>query len=354
MRMNKLCDSLASSLMAGLAIRQLKALCATLLMGLLMVATGTARAQASAQDAAALPRTVTLLVPYAAGGVTDRLARGLARRLAEAWGVTVLVDNKAGGGTVIGTAAAARAPADGSTLLITSFGFIGNQIMLPSLPYAPSALTPLAMIGESTGVLFVHPSVPVASAAEFARWMRSRAAAGGAPIAFASSGNGSSVHVMAEMFGAAVGVPIVHVPYRGNAPALADLIGGQVQAMFDSTGALSHAQTGKLRALAVSTAQRSVLAPELPTIAESGEPALAKFDAGSWFGVFVPAGAPAALQQRLHTDLNAALSQKSMQEDIMKTGVEPRVLSQAAFADYLKRQLETWGPVIRAKGIKPD
>jgi tripartite-type tricarboxylate transporter receptor subunit TctC len=317
--------------------------------GLVAAALGLVGGALRAQDVA-IPRTVTLLVPYAAGGVTDALARALARRLAETWGVTVLVDNKPGAGTVIGTAAAARAPADGSTLLVTSFGFVGNQIMLPNLPYAPSSLTPVSLIGESTGVLFVHPSVPAANVSEFVRWLKARPA----PAAFASSGNGSSVHVMAEMFGAAIGVPIVHVPYRGNAPGLADLIGGQVQAMFDSTGALTHARAGRLRALAVSTAQRSMLAPDLPTLAESGEPGLAKFDAGSWFGVFVPAGASPALQTRLHADINTALAGKGMSEEIMKAGVEPRLISQAAFADYLKRQLETWGPVIRAKNIRPD
>ncbi len=303
-----------------------------------------------AQDTQSLPRTITLLVPYAAGGVTDTLARALSRRLSDSWGVTVLVDNKPGGGTVIGTAAAARAPADGSTLLVTSFGFIGNQIMMPNLPYSPQALSPLAMIGDSAGVLFVHPSVPANTVAEMARWMRARPT----PVAFASSGNGSSVHVMAEMFAAAVGVPIVHAPYRGNAPALADLMGGQVQAMFDSTGALQHARAGKLRALAVSTASRSALAPDLPTIAESGEGALSNFDAGSWFGVFAPAGTPLALQSQLHAGINAALAQKSMQDEVLKTGVEPRAMTQAGFAAYLKRQLDIWGPVIRDKRIRPD
>jgi tripartite-type tricarboxylate transporter receptor subunit TctC len=315
-----------------------------------LAATAVAAAVPALAQDTPLPRTVTLLVPYAAGGVTDTLARALAKRLAETWGVTVLVDNKPGGGTVIGTAQAARAPADGSTLLVTSFGFVGNQIMMPSLPYAPQSLTPLALIGESTGVLFVHPSVPATTVPEFVRWMRARPT----PVAFASSGNGSSVHVMAEMFASAVGVPIVHVPYKGNAPGLADLIGGQVQAMFDSTGALMHVRSGRLRALAVSTARRSVLAPELPTIAESGEPSLARFDAGSWFGVFVPAAAPAALQARLHTDIAAALAQKGMQEDVLKTGVEPRAMTQAGFADYLKRQLEVWGPVIREKNIRTE
>jgi len=309
-----------------------------------------AAAPLQAQEAAAVPRTVTLVVPYAAGGVTDTLSRSLARRLAERWGVTVLVDNKPGGGTVIGTAAVARAPADGSTLLLTSFGFIGNQVMLPSLPYAPQSLAPLAMVGVSAGVLYVHPSVPATNVAEFARWLRARPA----PAAFASSGNGSSVHVMAEMFASAVGVEIVHVPYKGNAPGLADLIGGQVQAMFDSISALSHVRSGRLRALGVSTAARSALAPDLPTLAESGEPALAKFDAGSWFGVFVPAATPRALQQRMHADIEAVLAQNAMQDEVLKTGVEPRLMTQAAFADYLRQQLDTWGPVIRAKGIKSD
>lgn len=317
-------------------------------MGLLGLST-TSGAQQPAVAA-----TVTMVVPYAAGGVTDTLARALARRLSEAWGNAVVVDNRPGGGTVIGTAAVARAAGDGATLLVTSFGFVGNQLMLPNLPYAPSALAPVSLIGESTGVLLVHPSVPARNVSELVAWMRSRAAAGANPVTFASSGNGSSVHVMAEMFGAAAGVPITHVPYRGNAPALNDLMGGQVQAMFDSTGALAHVKTGRLRALAVSTAQRSMLAPDLPTVAESGIPSFARFDAGSWFGVFVPASAPPALQARLHADINAALVSKDMPEDIMKTGVEPRAVSQAAFSEHLQRQLSTWGPVIREKNIRPD
>jgi tripartite-type tricarboxylate transporter receptor subunit TctC len=310
---------------------------------------GFAPRAAQAQEAT-IPRTVTLVVPYAAGGVTDALARSLSKRLAEAWNVAVIVDNKPGGGTVIGTSAAARAPGDGSTLLVTSFGYIGNQIMLPSLPYSPNALSPLALMGESTGVLYVHPSVPANNLEEFVRWLRARTT----PATFASSGNGSSVHVMSEMFAAAVGTPIVHVPYRGNAPALADLIGGQVNAMFDSAGSMTHAKAGRLRALAVSTAKRSALAPDLPTVAESGLAALAKFDAGSWFGVFVPASASPALQARMHADINAALQSKGMAEEMLKAGVEQRPLSQAGFTDFLKRQLDTWGPVIRSKNIRPD
>jgi tripartite-type tricarboxylate transporter receptor subunit TctC len=314
-----------------------------------LVAAAPALAQ-SGQPSGLWPQRVTLIVPYAAGGVTDRLTRALATQLGQRSGSTFVVDNKPGGGTVIGTAAAARAAADGATLLVTSFGFIGNQLMLPSLPYDPKALSPLALIGESTGVLYVHPSVPANNVAEFARWMRAQPQA----VTFASSGNGSSVHVMAELFASGVGKPIVHVPYKGNAPGLMALMGGQVQAMFDSAGAMSHASSGRLRALAVSTAQRSSLVPDLPTVAESGEPGLKGFDAGSWFGVFVPAGVAAATQARMHADIAAVLSQEGMRAEVLKTGVEPRQLSQQAFADFLDRQRRNWGPVIRDKGIRPD
>ena len=295
-------------------------------------------------------RPVTLVVPYAAGGVTDSLARLMARRLTERWGQQVLVDNKPGGGTVIGTALAARAPADGYTLLLTSFGFIANQVMLPNLPYAPAALEPLSLLGVAPGVLFVHPSVPATTVPEFVRWLRERRQ----PAAFASSGNGSSVHVMAELFAAALGVEILHVPYKGNAPGLADLMGGQVQAMFDSPGSLGHARSGRLRALGITSAERSMLAPELMPIAKAGEPALAGFEAGSWFGFLLPAAVPKALQARLHADLQAVMAPQAMQEELVRIGIEPRPMSQSAFAAYLGQQLATWGPVIRAKNIKPD
>ena len=295
-----------------------------------------------------------MLVPYAAGGVTDSLARSLARRLTERWSVPVLVDNKPGAGTSIGTAAAARASADGSVLLVTSFGFVGNPLMLPNLPYSPASFAPLALIGESTGVLFVHPSVPASDVPTFVAWLRQRAASGAAPATFASSGNGSSVHVMAELFSSAIGVPIIHVPYRGNAPGMADLIGGQVQAMFDSTAALTHARAGRIRALAVSTSRPSQLAPGLPTIGQSGVDGLSGFDAGSWFGVFAPAAATRSLQARLADDIQGALTSPGMADEIMKTGVEPRAMSAAEFGAYIQRQIDTWGPVIRARNIRPD
>jgi tripartite-type tricarboxylate transporter receptor subunit TctC len=319
--------------------------------GLIALVAGALLGAGPSVAAEAFPsKPVTLLVPYAAGGITDSLARIVGRKLGERWGQQVLVDNKPGAGTVIGTAQAARAPGDGYTLLLTSFGYVANQVMLPSLPYPVAALEPLALLGDAPGVLYVHPSVPASTVPEFVRHLRERRP----PAAFASSGNGSSVHVMAELFAAAIGVEILHVPYKGNAPALADLIGGQVQAMFDSPANLGQVRAGRLRALGVTSPGRSALTPELTPIAEAGEPALASFQAGSWFGFFVPATTPKELQARLHADIQAVMALPGMREDLLKAGIESRPMSQAAFADYLRQQLATWGPVIRAKNIKPD
>lgn len=295
-------------------------------------------------------KPVTVIVPYAAGGLTDGLARALSQRLSEKWRQPVIVDNRAGGGTVIGTAAAARAPADGHTLLLTSFGFIANQVMLPNLPYAPGALEPLAMVADAPSVLFVHPSVPADNVAELVRYLKSQKT----PLPFASSGNGSSPHIAAELFASLAEVEITHVPYRGNGPALTDLIGGQVKAMFDSLAALSYVKAGKLKALGIASMQRSSRAPELVPIAESGVAALSEFSAGSWFGLFVPSGTPRELQQKLFADIRAVLDTKDMRDAIVKAGVEPVQISQAQFAGYLKAELDKWGPVIRAKNIRPD
>lgn len=322
------------------------------LLALPLISAGAAllAPRAIGADEAFPTRPVTILVPYAAGGVTDTLARLVARRLTERWGQQVLVDNKPGAGTVIGTALAARAPGDGHTLMLTSFGFIANQAMLPSLPYSPAALEPLFLLGEAPGILYVHPSVPATNVPEFVRWLRSRRP----PAAFASSGNGSSVHVMAELFAAGAGAEILHVPYKGNAPGLADLIGGQVQAMFDSPANMAHARSGRLRALGVTSLERSSMVPELTPIAKAGEPGLANFDAASWFGFFVPASTPKAMQAKLYADIQAVTAPTFVQEDLLKAGIDPRSMSQAGFAHYLRQQLAIWGPVIRAKNIKPD
>lgn len=307
---------------------------------------------ASAQaPASAFPGgPVTLIVPYAAGGLTDNLARALGQRLTEKWGQPVLVDNRAGGGTVIGTAAAARAPADGRTLLVTSFGFTTNQFMVRNLPYKQSALEPLALISVAPSILFVHPSVPANNIAELVTYMKSSPT----PLTIASSGNGSSPHIAAELFASMLGIPITHVPYRGNGPAINDLLGGQVQALFDSKASLSYAKAGRLKALGVATLKKSSQAPDLTPIAQADVPALSKFTSGSWFGVLVPQGTPRGIQNRLYADIRSILETQSMQEAIDRSGTEPALMTQAEFAAYLKAESEKWGPIIREKNIRPD
>jgi len=174
------------------------------------------------------------------------------------------------------------------------------------------------------------------------------------PLTIASSGNGSSPHIAAELFASMLGTPITHVPYRGNGPAINDLLGGQVQALFDSKASLSYAKAGRLKALGVATLQKSSQAPDLTPIAQAGVPALGKFSSGSWFGVLVPQGTPREIQSRLYADIHSILETKSMQEAIDRSGTEPALMTQAEFAAYLKAESEKWGPIIREKNIRPD
>lgn len=311
----------------------------------------TASAACLAQTPPAFPtKPVTLIVPYAAGGLTDVLARVVAPALAEKWGQNVLVDNRSGAGTVIGTAAAARAPGDGHTLLMTAFGYTGNQLMVKNLPYDPKALTPLAMLAESPSILYVSARLPVNSVAELIAYGK----ANPGKLSFASSGNASSPHIAAEMFAGQAGLQIVHVPYRGNGPAITDLVGGQVDALFDSPATMVHVASGKLKALGIGSQAPNARAPGVPPISQLGIPALANFSAGGWFGMFVPTATPQALQQRLHADIRAVLETREVREGLSKAGVDPRVMTQPEFAAYLKHDLEYWGPIIRERNIRID
>lgn len=295
-------------------------------------------------------RPVTLVVPYAAGGLTDVIARVIAPRLAERWGQSVVVENRAGGGTTIGTGHVARAAGDGHTLLLTAFGYIGNQIMLPTLPYDPKALTPLAMVSDSPSVLYVRASLPVNSLAELIAYGR----ANPGKLTFASSGNASSPHIAAEQFADMAGLQIVHIPYKGNGPAINDLLGGQVDALFDSPATMTHVATGKLKVLGHGYSAPNPRMPQVPPINKAGIPALARFEAGGWFGMFIPSATPEALQQRIHQDIRAVMDIREVSEAISRTGTDPRPMSRTEMSAYLQSELERWGPVIRSRNIKPD
>ena len=295
-------------------------------------------------------KSVSLVVPYVAGGLTDVLARVLAPRLTEKWNQTVIVENRAGGGTTIGTAAVARAPGDGHTLLMTAFGFIGNQIMMPNLPYDPKALTPLFMVADSPSVLYVRANLPVNNLAELIAYGK----ANPGKLTFASSGNASSPHIAAEQFADMAGLQIVHVPYRGNGPAINDLLGGQVDALFDSPATMSHVATGKLKVLGHGYDQPNPRLPKVPAISQAGIPALSQFMAGGWFGIFIPTSTPENIQQKIFNDMKTVVDNKEVREALMRTGVDVRSMTRAEFATYLQGELTRWGPVIRSRNIRPD
>ena len=295
-------------------------------------------------------KTVSLVVPYVAGGLTDVLARVLTPRMSEKWGQSVVVENRAGGGTTIGTAAVARAPGDGHTLLMTAFGFIGNQIMMPNLPYDPKALTPLFMVADSPSVLYVRANLPVNNLAELIAYGK----ANPGKLTFASSGNASSPHIAAEQFADMAGLQIVHVPYRGNGPAINDLLGGQVDALFDSPATMAHVATGRLKVLGHGYDQPNPRLPKVPAISQAGIPALSQFMAGGWFGIFIPTSTPENIQQKIYTDLKTVVENKDVRDALMRTGVDVRTMTRPEFAAYLQAELTRWGPVIRSRNIRPD
>ncbi len=316
-----------------------------------MVLATTLATTASAQTAASFPtKPVQVIVPYAAGGVTDILARIVALRLADKWKQPVIVDNKPGAGTVIGTAAAARAPGDGHTLFITAFGFTANQVLVPNLPYDPKALAPLSMLADSYSYLYVNAAVPANNVPELIAYAK----ANPGKLTFASSGNGSSPHIAAELFAWRTGIDMIHVPYKGNGPAINDLVGGQVNALFDTVATMSFVSSGKLKVLGVGSTKPVARSPGVVPISKSGVPALADFTAGGWFGMFIPASTPIDLQKKIYADVRAVLETKDVHDAILKAGLEPSIMSQADFATYLKKDLDTWGPVIRERKIRLD
>jgi tripartite-type tricarboxylate transporter receptor subunit TctC len=289
-------------------------------------------------------RSVEIVVPYAAGGPTDRYAREFAARLGERWGQSVVVENKPGGATAIGTAAVAHAAPDGYTLLLASFGIVTNPLMLRNLPYDPKALAPLCRFALGGAVLYVHPSVPARNLQELVAW--AKAHPGG--LQFGSSGMGSSPHISAELLAWAAGIEILHTPYRGSAPAMTDLIAGHINALFDSLTSMRFVQEGRIRALGIAQPRRNAQAPDLPTMAEQGFPQVM---ARTFYGFFCPAAVPAELQTRIAADLRGQASAEPIQRAIRDDGLEPMAETPAEFAAYLAEQHEFWGRVVRERHL---
>ncbi|WP_157266951.1 Bug family tripartite tricarboxylate transporter substrate binding protein [Azohydromonas aeria] len=295
-------------------------------------------------------RPLTLVVPFAAGGTTDILGRLMGKQLSTRLGVAAVVENKAGAGGNIGAAQVAKAPADGHTLLVGTVGTHAiNQALYKKLPYDPiKDFAPIALIATLPNVLVVHPSLPVRSVKDLV----ARAKAEPGKLTYASAGNGTSIHLSGAMFGQLAGVQLQHVPYRGSAPAVADLIGGQTAMMFDNLpSALPHIRSGALRAIAVTSARRSPALPDVLTVAESGVPG---FDASSWFGLWAPAATPAAVLARLVAESRASLVDAEAQRVMAEQGAEPGHMGPEQFAAFIRQEADKWAQVVRRANVTLD
>ena len=294
-------------------------------------------------------RFVRLIVPFPPGGGTDAIARVLTSRLSEVWGQQVVIENKGGAGSNIGAETVARSEPDGYTLLIASLPFAVNRFIYPPLGYdALTDFAPVTMICHFPNLLVVPNSSPAKSVMEFI----AHAKANRGKITFASSGIGTSPHLSGELFKRMAGIEMTHVPYRGVALALNDVIPGRVDVMFNTVGGvLQQVRAGQLRGLAVSTAERFPTAMEFPTVAESGVPG---FNVSSWYAFFVPVKTPAPIIKKIHADTIAVLAEPAVKARLEQLGVAIVGSTPEELAAKFRAEIEQWGPVIKAAGIKAE
>ena len=295
-------------------------------------------------------KPIRFVVPYPAGGPLDTVARLLSQKVSEAVMQPVVVDNKPGAGGNIGADIVAKSPPDGYTILMGAVATHAiNPTLYASIPYDPVRdFTPITQVASTPNVLVVNPAVPANDVKAFI----AHAKANPGKLNFGSGSTGSAGHLAGELFNAQAGVKMTHVPYKGAAPAMQDLLGGRIELMFDNlASSLAQVKAGKVRALAVTTAKRSSLAPELPTIAESGLP---EFDISTWFGVFAPAGVPRDVADRLHAEFTRALAAPDVREKMLALGAEPVGNRPDEFAAYIRREAEKYARVIKASGAKVD
>ena len=313
-------------------------------LGALCGITGSAQAQTT------FPRgPVRLIVPFPPGGPVDVTARALAQRLTELWGQQVAVENRSGGNSVIGAEAAARAAPDGQTIFVGAI----HQSVLPGfgnkLPYdLEKDFTPVMFGAQFPIILCAHPSVPAANVRELIKYAK----ANPGRLAYSSAGNGGGTHLAGELFKEKAGVFMLHIPYRGSAPAMTDLLAGQVQLMFsDGPTALPHLKSGRVKALAVGSPKRSALVPELPTMIEAGLPG---YEAYSWAGIWAPAATPREIVVKINADTVRAFSDAATRERLLGQGAEVGPGTPEQFGSFVKSGMTKWAAVIKRAGIKPD
>ena len=288
------------------------------------------------------------IVPFPPGAFNDTLGRTIATELSKTLGQPMVVDNRPGGNSIIGTEAAAKSAPDGYTLFGAALPFSVIQSLYKTPFDVTKDFAPITLAGISANLLVAHPSFPANSVKELIDYARRNPGR----INYGSSGNGTSVHLSMELFKSMTKTYMLHIPYRGSAPVVTDLLAGQVDVMFDNVpNVIGHVRAGKMKALAVSTAQRSALAPDVPTVAEAGVPG---YELAVWFGVLAPAGTPRDIIGRLNTEIVKVLNSPDIKDRFAKQGVEVRTSTPEQFSEFLKSEVARWAKVIKDAGIKAD
>ena len=294
-------------------------------------------------------KPVNIVVPFAPGGATDIMTRLLAERLSKRLGQPVIVENKPGAGTMIASEYVAKAPADGHTVLMAASSLGIAPSLYSKVNYDPvKSFAPISLVASVVHVLEVHPSVPVKSVGELITWLK----ANPGKANYGSVGAGTSTHLESELFNTMAGVKMVHVPYKGSAPALTDLVGGSLQVMFDAWASSGpFVKDGRTRLLAVTTAQRSRILPDVPTVAESGLPG---YEAMPWLGLLAPAGTPDAVVRKFHDELIEVLKEQPVQEKFHSLGLDIIGNTPQEFAEFIKKDITKWAKVIQETGAKAN
>jgi len=309
--------------------------------------------RATAAQQAYPSKPIRMVIPFTPGGSTDVLGRAIGIELGHAWHQPVVVDNLPGAGGSIGADKVAKSPADGYTLLMGHIGTLAiNPSLYPKLDYDPvRSFAPVAWVARVPNVLVVHASVPARTLAELVALGKAQPG----KLAFGSGGNGSAAHIATEYLKLQTGASFLHVPYRGTAPAVTDLLAGQLQLLFTGAPALlPHIKAGKLRALAVSSPHRIALLPDVPTVAESGVPGTKDFEADQWYGIVAPAGTPAAVVAQLNAQINQALGTPALAERFSAEGAEATPATPEVFGQLIVREIARWKPVLAAGNVKAE
>jgi tripartite-type tricarboxylate transporter receptor subunit TctC len=294
-------------------------------------------------------RTIRIVVPYTPGGFNDTLGRIVAQKFTDDWGVSAVVENRPGGGTLIGTDSVAKAPPDGYTLLVVAFPFAVNPTLYAKLPYDTlKDFAPLILAGSAANLLVVNNDVPVKSVKELIDIAKGKPGT----LSYGSTGSGSSNHLSMELFRLMTATSMIHVPYKGSAPMVTDLLGGHVQVAFDNVpNVITQVKAGKLRALGITSLQRSASLPEIPTVAEAGVPG---YEVGVWFGIVAPAGTPPDVLAKLNRELNKILGEADVKQKFADQGVDPVGGTPERFAEHIRTQIEKWGRVVKESGAKVE